>query len=122
MKPLAATATRDVAQAAVAPLLLLILIDAIGFAMLTPLLASALAPGSDAALQKGLSPTARQLVYGFATGLSPFMTFFGAPFLGQLSDRVGRKLVLLVCAAGIAVSYVMISAAFAWGSVALLMA
>jgi len=90
--------------------------------MLTPLLASALADGSGAAIQRGLSPTERHLVYGIATGLYPLMTFFGAPFLGQLSDRLGRKAILLVCATGIAASYIAISAAFAWGSIMLLMA
>lgn len=108
--------------AAAAPLLLLILVDAIGFAMLTPLLASALADGSDVGISKGLTATQRHLVYGIATGLYPIMTFFGAPILGQLSDRLGRKAILLVCATGIAASYVVISAAFAWGSIALLMA
>jgi MFS transporter, DHA1 family, tetracycline resistance protein len=116
-----AAATRVSGTAAVVPLLLLILIDAIGFAMLTPLLASALAPGSNAALQNAVAPGARSLVYGLATGLYPLMTFFGAPVLGQLSDRVGRKAVLLVCAAGIMASYIVISAAFAWGSISLLM-
>ena len=42
--------------AAAAPLLLLILVDAIGFAMLTPLLASALADGSDAGISQGVEP------------------------------------------------------------------
>ena len=86
--------------------------------MLTPLLASALADGSDVGIAKGLSPTQRHLVYGIATGLYPIMTFFGAPILGQLSDRLGRKTILLVCAIGIAASYVVICAAFAWGSIA----
>ena len=113
---------KDSTWAAVAPLLLLILIDAIGFALLTPLLAAALAPGSDAALQAGLSPNARHLVYGFASGLYPLMTFFGAPILGQLSDRLGRKTILLVCAGGIVASYVTIILAFAYGSISLLMA
>ena len=112
----------EASEAAVAPLLLLILIDAIGFAMLTPILASALAPGSNAPLQNGLSANARQIVYGVATGIYPAMTFFGAPILGQLSDRIGRKIILLVCASGIVASYIAISAAFAWGSVPLLMA
>ncbi len=49
------------------------------------------------------------------------MMFFGAPILGQLSDRVGRKMILLVCAAGIVLSYATICVAFAFGSVALLM-
>src|SRR6202035_4164490 len=38
------------------------------------------------------------------------MTFFGAPVLGRLSDRIGRKVVLLVCAGGIVASYITISA------------
>ena len=66
-----AAATRVSGTAAIVPLLLLILIDAIGFAMLTPLLASALAPGSNAALQNAVAPGARSLVYGLATGLYP---------------------------------------------------
>jgi MFS family permease len=107
---------------AASPLLLLILVDAIGFAMLTPLLASALADGSGAAIQAGLSPTERNLVYGIATGIYPLMTFFGAPILGQLSDRLGRKAILLVCAIGIMASYVTICGAFAIGSIWLLMA
>jgi MFS family permease len=41
--------------------------------------------------------------------------------LGQLSDRIGRKTILLVCAGGIVLSYATISAAFASGSVFLLM-
>jgi MFS family permease len=119
----AASAEPPVASTlAAAALLLLILVDAIGFAMLTPLLASALADGSDAGISKGLSATQRHLVYGIAPGLCPIVTFFGAPILGQLSDRLGRKAILLVCATGIAASYVVISAAFAWGSTALLMA
>ena len=102
-KPPAASAANAVSPA-VFPLLLLILIDAIGFAMLTPLLAAALAPESNAPLAAGTTEDGRHLIYGFATGLYPMMMFFGAPILGQLSDRVGRKMILLVCAAGIVLS------------------
>jgi MFS transporter, DHA1 family, tetracycline resistance protein len=49
------------------------------------------------------------------------MMFFGAPILGQLSDRLGRKLMLLVCAGGIVLSYATLSAAFALGTVILVM-
>lgn len=119
-KPPAASVANAVSPA-VFPLLLLILIDAIGFAMLTPLLAAALAPESNAPLAAGTTEDGRHLIYGFATGLYPMMMFFGAPILGQLSDRVGRKMILLVCAAGIVLSYATICVAFAFGSVALLM-
>jgi len=108
--------------AAVLPLLLIVLIDAMGFAMLTPLLALALADGSVAALARGTTPESRHLIYGFATGLYPIMMFVGAPILGQLSDRVGRKRILILCVTGMLLSYAIISAAFAFGSVPLLMA
>ena len=88
-------------SAATFPLLLLILIDSMGFGILTPLLASALAPRSDSAICRGFSEDHRYLIYGFATGLYPMMIFFAAPILGQLSDRMGRKTILQVCAAGI---------------------
>jgi DHA1 family tetracycline resistance protein-like MFS transporter len=108
-------------SAATFPLLLLILIDSMGFGILTPLLASALAPDSDLAICQGFSEDHRYLIYGFATGLYPMMIFFAAPLLGQLSDRVGRKTILQVCAAGIALGYVVVNTAFALGSVLLLM-
>ena len=108
-------------SAASFPLLLLILIDSMGFAMLTPLLAGALAPKSHAALGRKFSEDSRYLIYGFATGLYPMMMFFGAPILGQLSDGVGQKRILLACAAGIVLGYTTIGSAFARGSVLLLM-
>ncbi len=86
-----------------------------------PLLASALAPRSDSAICQGFSENHRYLIYGFATGLYPMMIFFAAPILGQLSDRMGRKMILQVCAAGVVLGYVVINTAFALGSVLLLM-
>jgi MFS transporter, DHA1 family, tetracycline resistance protein len=89
--------------------------------ILTPLLAAELAPDAKSAIGVGLSEDARYIIYGVATGLYPMMMFFGAPILGQLSDRLGRKLMLLVCAGGIVLSYATLSAAFALGSVTLVM-
>lgn len=114
-------AAKASSPAAALPLLLIILIDSMGFAMLTPLLAAELAPDSKSAIGVGLSEDARYIIYGVATGLYPMMMFFGAPILGQLSDRVGRKLMLLVCAGGIVLSYALLSAAFAVGSIILVM-
>jgi MFS transporter, DHA1 family, tetracycline resistance protein len=108
-------------SAATFPLLLLILIDSMGFGILIPLLASVLAPESGSVICRGFSEGHRYLIYGFTTGLYPMMIFFGAPLLGQLSDRVGRKTILQICAAGIVLGYMLVSTAFALGSVLLLM-
>jgi hypothetical protein len=64
--------------AATFPLLLLILIDSMGFGILTPLLASALARESESAICRGFSEGHRYLIYGFTAGLYPMM-FFLAP-------------------------------------------
>ena len=98
MTPPAAPKRDGSSAAAALPLLLIVLIDSMGFAMLTPLLAAELAPDSQSAIGKGLSEDARYIIYGVATGLYPMMMFFGAPILGQISDRVGRNRMLLVCA------------------------
>lgn len=121
MQSTAAGTVEEGSVTALVPLLLLILIDAMGFAMLTPLLAAELVDGAASPLASAVVPDSRHLVYGFATGLYPIMTFLGAPILGQLSDRAGRKAVLIICAAGILLSYGILSAAFAVGSVFLLM-
>jgi MFS family permease len=108
-------------SAATFPLLLLILIDSMGFGILTPLLAGALAPESDSPISHGFSEDRRYLIYGFATGLYPAMIFLAAPILGKLSDRMGRRTILQVCAASIILGYAVINTAFALGSVVLLM-
>ena len=121
MKQLNTGQLGDSNSRATLPLLLLILIDSMGFGILIPLLAGALAPRSDSAICRGFSEDHRYLIYGFVTGLYPMMILFAAPILGQLSDRMGRKTILQVCAAGIVLGYVVISTAFALGSVLLLM-
>src|SRR4029450_954592 len=98
-------AAKRSSPAAALPLLLIVLIDSMGFAMLTPLLAAELAPDSTAAIGAGLSEDTRYIIYGVATGLYPMMMFFGAPILGQLSDRVGRKRMLLSLAVAIVFGY-----------------
>ncbi len=113
--------TKASSSAAALPLLLIVLIDSMGFAMLTPLLAAELAPDSKAAISVGLSEDARYIIYGVATGLYPMMMFFGAPILGQLSDRLGRKRMLLICAVGIVLSYALLCVAFSLGSIILVM-
>ena len=49
------------------------------------------------------------------------MIFLAAPIVGQLSDRMGRRTILQVCAAGIILGYAVINTAFALGPVLLLM-
>jgi DHA1 family tetracycline resistance protein-like MFS transporter len=96
--------SEDVTQASgfarIAPLYLVIFIDAMGFAMIAPILA---------AHPLFTSATAQAIFYGAAVGIYPLATFFAAPALGNLSDRYGRLPVLVLCGCGLAVSYAFIA-------------
>ena len=77
----------------VSPLLLIfitVLIDLIGFGMVVPLL-----PFYAYDLAPHYSPQTVNLLIGVIIGAYSFAQFFFTPLLGRLSDRVGRRPVLL---------------------------
>ncbi|HUG10541.1 MAG TPA: TCR/Tet family MFS transporter [Opitutaceae bacterium] len=55
-------------------------------------------------------------VYGWLVGIFAMMQFLGSPILGALSDRFGRRRVILISLAGSAVDYVVMALAptLAW--------
>jgi DHA1 family tetracycline resistance protein-like MFS transporter len=99
--------SHTVSLAGIIALLLLVLTDAIGFAMVVPLFAAYF---EDQNNLLGYNAAVRQVLYGFAVGIYPLLMAVGAPVLGWLSDRFGRKWVLLGCSAGVALGFVLIAA------------
>src|SRR3954462_7844911 len=85
---------------------LTVFIDLIGFGIVLPLL-----PIYAKNFGEGLSPTLLGLLIGALMGTFSAMQFLFAPWWGRLSDRIGRRPVLLVSTAGAAGSY----AIFAYG-------
>ena len=88
----------------VSPLLLIfitILIDLIGFGMVVPLL-----PFYAYHLAPNYSPETVNLLIGVIIGSYSFAQFFFTPLLGRLSDRVGRRPVLLFSVLCTAVAFV----------------
>lgn len=82
------------------PLALFIFIDAMGFAMVAPILAA-----------HPVSPSAthQAIIYGVAMGIFPLATFFAAPVLGAMSDRVGRRPMMLFCGFGLSSTFIIIA-------------
>ena len=87
---------------------LIVFIDLVGFGIVIPILPLY-------AEEYGPSP----VVFGLLMASFSIMQFFAAPILGRLSDRIGRRPVLLVSLLGSALGYVLFGIA---GSLAMLFA
>lgn len=102
------------------PLLATILIDSISYTIVVPVLAAALV-SDNPLLMPGHSQSVRYIVYGVALGAFELMMLYMAPVLGEISDRIGRRPVLVACLAGVAASFVLIGGAILFDLVALLL-
>ncbi len=102
-------------------LILTIIIDVMGLGLIMPIL-SGLFFGAHPALGNAAdSNTLRHLYYSLSLAAWPIGIFFGASYLGKLSDRYGRKPLILVCLLGGALSYFLAVLAIYWHSVSLFM-
>lgn len=102
------------------PLLATILIDSISYTIVVPVLAAALV-SDNPLLMPGHSQSVRYIVYGVALGAFELMMLYMAPVLGEISDRIGRRPVLVACLAGVAASFVLIGGAILFDLVALML-
>lgn len=104
----------------VSPLLAIILIDSIGYTIVVPVLAATLI-GDQPLMMAAAPPGLRYLVYGLALGIYELVMLYTAPVLGEISDRIGRKRILILCMFGMALSFAFIGGAIAYNLVALLL-
>ncbi|WP_440778776.1 MFS transporter [Pseudomonas syringae] len=116
--------THATAKAAPLILLLIIFIDGLGTALLLPMLPMLLDPGDPAGVVFGSAPTAARTAWLYALLLAgyAFAMMVGAPLLGALSDRIGRRPTLLLAVAGSVAGYALSTWAVSLGSVGLLIA
>lgn len=102
------------------PLLAAILIDSISYTIVVPVLAAALV-SDNPILMTGQGQSVRYIVYGVSLGVFELMMLYMAPVLGEISDRIGRRPVLVACLIGVAASFVLIGGAILFNIVALLL-
>lgn len=88
-----------------------ILLDVLGYSLLIPVLPLILlTPTSSFYLFPiGFDYSQAVLVYGLLVGVFPVFSFYFAPILGQLSDKYGRRKVLLGTLTGTTLSYVILA-------------
>jgi MFS transporter, DHA1 family, tetracycline resistance protein len=82
---------------ALMPLMLIIFIDTLCWFIVAPVLLRLYMPGHESILPAAYSTSTRNLLYGVTMALPPLAFMITTPFLGILSDRIGRKRVLVLC-------------------------
>jgi DHA1 family tetracycline resistance protein-like MFS transporter len=106
---------------AAAPLLLVLFIDGMGLSLVFPLLSTLVMDPVNSILPLHTSEGMRNITYGFIVGIAMIAWLFGASYLGDLSDQIGRRKSLLICLIGAFLGYVASALGVIVGSVSLLL-
>ncbi len=100
-----------------------VFVDLVGVGILIPIFPQLITPGSpDSILPDGWTITQGLILLGWLGAVYPLAQFFAAPILGQLSDKYGRKKVLIVSIVGTAAGYVLFAIGLATKNIPLLFA
>ncbi len=102
------------------PVFLTVFIDMLGIGIIIPVLPALFFDTGTSFFAEGLAYEDRSVVYGFLLASFPFMQFFGAPILGALSDRHGRKPLLMISLIGTMIGYFLFAIALLQGNLWLL--
>lgn len=104
-----------------APLFLVLIIDTMGVGLIFPVLSPLFLSKDVGMLITGTSLWMRDTLYGVTLTSFSLAMFFGASFLGDLSDVLGRRKVLLLCLLGTAAGLLLSAIAIMLKSVSLLL-
>ena len=100
-----------------------VFIDMLGVGILIPIFPLLVLPGSpDRIVPEGWSVADGFILLGWLSACYPLAQFFTAPILGQLSDRYGRKIVLILSITGTVLSYILFAIGLMTKNVPLLFA
>lgn len=101
------------------PCLLSIILDNMGFTMVYPLLTAILS--TEGIFAYGTSSALIQFYLGLGYLLYPLAMFFGASFMGDFSDVLGRKKVLIICMIGLFISFFLMGLGVSLSSLTLIL-
>ena len=90
--------------ATIIALMVTIIIDIMGIGLVFPVLPSLFYSDTQAIVASTMSLSMRNFLYGVCLTAWPLGIFFGAPYLGDLSDKLSRKKVILICLGGMVIS------------------
>jgi MFS family permease len=114
-----AVLTRNRQRWTLATVFSIVFLDQLGVGLIIPVLAPLVFDQSGGLFQVTSDLAHRARIVGFLIAAYPFAQFFGAPLLGALSDRHGRKPVLMLSLAGTAIGYLLFGLGILWGNLLL---
>jgi DHA1 family tetracycline resistance protein-like MFS transporter len=94
-------------RAIVFSLFLVLFIDGLGIAIVLPLFPDMFLSSEKGILDPSTSEQFRNFIYGISIISFSLGMFFGSPMLGQLSDKFGRKKVILYSLWGTVIGYIL---------------
>jgi DHA1 family tetracycline resistance protein-like MFS transporter len=103
------------------PLYVVIFFGFVGYSMMITLFTPLFMYAQGGMISNDSSLESRVIILGVVLALFPLAQFFGSPFLGALSDRYGRKPILMISLYIAPVCYAFIALSLMMGSLTLLM-
>ena len=103
------------------PLFLVLFIDGMGLGLLYPILNTIIIEPNAGLISESVHLSQREVLYGFIVGIFMLAWFFGAAYLGDLSDAIGRRKALLICLVGAFIGYFLSAVGIVQSSIVLLM-
>lgn len=98
-----------------------IFIDSMGFGLIFPILSPLLMDPIHGILGSQVAQSVRDIDFGLVLGIFAICMFFSAPILGDCSDQLGRKKVILFCLIGVAMTAIICAIGISFKSITILL-